>query len=184
MRKRLSVIIISCLLSLLILASLIVIGCGEEKPEKDKIVFGKAVSLTGPNAFIHESAAKAIHEMWVDEVNAKGGIYVEEYGKRLPIEVIVYDDKSDHGTMVKMIEKLIVEDKVDFMFPPCGTAFLFAAAPIFEKHGYILLGNEAGASSLEELADEYPSFFTTLNYSNHYQKDRPPIKNMDAANCD
>ena len=36
MRKKLSVVIISCLLSLVILASLIVVGCGEAKPEKDK----------------------------------------------------------------------------------------------------------------------------------------------------
>jgi len=169
MRKKLSIVLVSCLLALLIVASLIVVGCGEEKPEKDKIVFGQAVSLTGPNAFIHQSAAGPVQEMWIDEMNAKGGIYVKEYDKRLPIELIVYDDKSDHGTMVKLIEKLILEDKVDFLLPPCGTAFLYAAAPIFDKHGYILLGGEGGASSLEELADDYPYLFTTLNYSNHYQ---------------
>ncbi len=169
MIKKLHLMIINLFIVILLVASFITIGCGEEKPEKDKIVFGQAVSLTGPNAFIHESAAGPIQQMWIDQVNAKGGIYVEEYGKRLPIELIQYDDKSDHGTMVKLIEKLILEDEVDFLLPPCGTAFLYAATPIFDKHGYILLGGEGGASSLEELVDEYPYLFTTLNYSNHYQ---------------
>jgi hypothetical protein len=40
--------------------------------------------------------------------------------------------------MVRLMEKLIIEDKVDFLFPPCGTSFLFAAAPVANKHGYIL----------------------------------------------
>ena len=35
-----------------------------------------------------------VYQMWVDEINADGGIYVEEYGKKLPIEFIQYDDKS------------------------------------------------------------------------------------------
>jgi len=136
---------------------------------KDKIVIGQAVSLSGPNAVIHHSGGEPPQKLWVDEVNAKGGIYVKEYGKRLPVELIVYDDKSDHGTMARLIEKLILEDKVDLLFPPCSTSFLFAAAPITNKYGYILMGAEGGATSLEPLAAELPYFFPVLNYSNHNQ---------------
>jgi branched-chain amino acid transport system substrate-binding protein len=136
---------------------------------KDKIRIGQAVSLSGPNAIIHLSAGDPTQKLWVEEVNAKGGLYVKEYNKRLPIELIVYDDKSDHGTMVKLIEKLILEDKVDFLFPPCSTSYLFAAAPIANKYGYILMGAEGGATSLEKLTAQLPYFFPVLNYSNHYQ---------------
>jgi branched-chain amino acid transport system substrate-binding protein len=138
-------------------------------PEKDKIVIGQAVSLSGPNAIIHASGGMPPQRIWIDDVNAKGGIYVEEYGKKLPVELLVYDDKSDHNTMTRLIEKLITEDKVDLMFPPCSTSYLFAAAPIFDKYGYILLGNEGGAKSLEPLSEEFPYLFTTLNYSTFYQ---------------
>jgi branched-chain amino acid transport system substrate-binding protein len=85
---------------------------------KDKIRIGQAVSLSGPNAIIHMAGAFVPQTLWVDQVNAKGGIYVKEYGKKLPVEWIQYDDKSDHGTMVKLIEKLILEDKVDLLLPP------------------------------------------------------------------
>ncbi len=107
--------------------------------------------------------------MWKDEVNAQGGIYIEEYGKKLPVEYIIYDDTTDTGTMVRLIEKLILEDKVDFLFPPVGTAFLFAAAPLANKYGYILMGAEGGATSLREIMAGLPYFFSVLNFSDHNQ---------------
>jgi len=141
-------------------------GCGPKPPAKDKIVIGQAVSLSGQNAIIHLGGALVPQTLWVDQVNAKGGIYVKEYGKKLPIEWIQYDDKSDHGTMVRLIEKLILEDKVDFLLPPCSTSYLFAAAPVANKHGYILMGAEGGAESLTELVKNLPYVFLVLNYSN------------------
>ena len=171
MRKKLSFVIISCVLSLVILASLIVVGCGEAEPEKDTIIIGGARPLSGPNAVYEETAFGPIYKMWIDEVNAKGGIYIEEYGKRLPIEYedYIYDDTSDLGTMNRLLEKLMVEDQVDFVLPPASTAFLFAAAPIFNKHGYILLGAEGGATSIRPLLPSLPYFFGVLNFSDHNQ---------------
>ena len=135
-------------------------------PAKDKIVIGQAVSLSGPNAIIHTPGALPPQTLWVEGVNARGGIYVKEYGKKLPIEWIQYDDKSDHGTMVRLIEKLILEDKVDFLLPPCSTSYLFAAAPIANKYGYILIGAEGGAASLTSIIKGLPYVFSVLNYSN------------------
>jgi branched-chain amino acid transport system substrate-binding protein len=88
---------------------------------------------------------------------------VKEYGKKLPVELKRYDDKSDIGTMTNLLEKLILEDKVDFVFPPWGTAWLFAAAPIANKYGYILIGGPGGALKLKEL--NLPYFFQVLNFS-------------------
>jgi branched-chain amino acid transport system substrate-binding protein len=135
-------------------------------PAKDTIRIGQAVSLSGPNAIIHTPGALPPQTLWVEGVNARGGIYVKEYGKKLPIEWIQYDDKSDHGTMVRLIEKLILEDKVDFLLPPCSTSYLFAAAPIANKYGYILIGAEGGAASLTSIIKGLPYVFSVLNYSN------------------
>jgi branched-chain amino acid transport system substrate-binding protein len=137
---------------------------------KDSIVFGGARPLSGPNAVYEQTAFGPIYKMWIDEVNAKGGIYVEEYGKQLPIaEPIIYDDTSDLGTMTRLLEKLIVEDKVDFILPPASTAFLFAAAPIANKYEYILIGAEGGATTITDLLPSLPYFFGVLNYSDHNQ---------------
>jgi branched-chain amino acid transport system substrate-binding protein len=145
---------------------LVCTSCGPKPPAKDKIVVGQAVSLSGPNAIIHAAGALVPQTLWVEAVNAKGGIYVKEYGKKLPIEWIQYDDKSDHGTLVRLMEKLIVEDKVDLLLPPCSTSYLFAAAPVANKHGYVLMGAEGGAESLTELVKDLPYVFLVLNYSN------------------
>jgi len=144
---------------------------GKKAPaNKNTIVIGGARPLSGPNAVYEESAFGPIYKMWIEEVNEKGGIYVEEYDKQLPIaEPIIYDDESDLDTMVRLVEKLMVEDKVDFVLPPASTAFLFAAAPIFNKHGYVLLGAEGGATTIRDLLPSLPYLFGTLNFSDHNQ---------------
>ena len=130
---------------------------------KDEIVIGQAFSLSGPLASGAAVSSGPYYELWVKNVNAEGGIYVEEYGKKLPVRLIRYDDKSDVGTMTKLLEKLILEDKVDFVFPPWSTGMLFAAAPICNKHGYILIGGAGGAEKLKEV--KLPYFFSVLNFS-------------------
>ena len=130
---------------------------------KDKIVIGMATSLSGPLAIIRSAGFQPTYEMWVDEVNKAGGIYVKQYGKKLPIELKIYDDKSDVGTMTRLTEKLITEDKVDFLFSACGTAMLFAQAPIANKYGYILIGEEGGSRSLQKFKSDFPYFFSVLN---------------------
>jgi branched-chain amino acid transport system substrate-binding protein len=130
---------------------------------KDKIVIGQAIALSGPLAGGVAIAGGRIYVMWVEEVNKNGGIYVKEYGKKLPVELKRYDDKSDIGTMTNLLEKLIVEEKVDFVFPPWGTAWLYAAAQVANKYGYILIGGPGGALKLKELS--LPYFFQVLNFS-------------------
>jgi branched-chain amino acid transport system substrate-binding protein len=137
--------------------------CATHSLAKDKIRIGQAISLSGPNAIGVSISGGRIYVMWVEEVNKNGGIYVKEYGKKLPVELIRYDDKTDIGTMTKLLEKLILEDKVDFVFPPWATAWLYAAAPIANKYKYILIGGPGGALKLKELS--LPYFFQVLNFS-------------------
>jgi len=37
----------------------------------------------------------------VEDVNADGGIYVKEFDKKIPVEILRYDDTSDVGTAVQ-----------------------------------------------------------------------------------
>jgi branched-chain amino acid transport system substrate-binding protein len=138
-------------------------------PTKEKIVVGMSRPLSGWNAVIGDSAFKPVYDTWVAEVNAEGGIYVEEYGKKLPIELLVYDDTSDVGTMTRLTEKLIVEDQVDFLWPASGTAFLFAQAPIANKYGYVLVTAEGGATTIKDMLPSLPYTFISLSFSDWYQ---------------
>ena len=85
---------------------------------KDKIRIGTAISLSGPYATGAALTQIPNYKMWVEEVNAKGGIYVKKYKKRLPVELIMYDDKSEFGTAVKLVEQLILKDKVSLCCCP------------------------------------------------------------------
>jgi|SaaInl7_200m_RNA_FD_contig_31_1475689_length_2012_multi_14_in_0_out_0_1 branched-chain amino acid transport system substrate-binding protein len=132
---------------------------------KDTIRIGRVIPLSGHNAIVLKSASGPVYDLWVEEVNARGGIYVKKYGKKLPIELIQYDGKSDHGTMVKLLEKLILRDKVDFIFAPVATSQLFAAAPIANKYKYLLFGAEGGALKLKDIIKGLPYFFAVLNFA-------------------
>jgi len=136
-------------------------------PAKDKIVVGMSRPLSGWNAVIGDSAFRPIYETWVPMVNAQGGINVG--GKKLPIELKIYDDKSDVGTMVRLTEKLILEDKVDFLWPASGTDFLFAQAPVANKYNYILPTAEGGANHLRDAIAGLPYVFINLSFSDWYE---------------
>jgi len=135
---------------------------------KDKIRIGNAIALSGPYAPPALTTQITPYDMWVKEVNAKGGIYVKEYGKKLPVEIIRYDDKSDIGTVVKLVEKLILDDKVDLLLPPWSTAMNFAIAPIVTKYEYPVLGVTVDSMKIKEIAHTIPYFFLHLN--------QPPVK--------
>jgi branched-chain amino acid transport system substrate-binding protein len=152
-----------------VIGALLASICATNSLAKDKIVVGMSRPLSGMLAMIGDSAFKPIYETWVPMVNAEGGIYVKEYGKKLPIELVIYDDKSDVGTMTRLTEKLIVEDKVDFLWPACGTSFIFAQAPIANKHEYVLLTAEGGATQIKDMLPSLPYVFVSLSFSDWYQ---------------
>lgn len=134
-------------------------------PDKTEIVIGAVRSQTGVFALFDQTAFGPCYRMWVEEVNADGGIYVEDYGKKLLVKLIVYDDTSDLGTMTQLYQKLILEDEVDLLLPPVSTAFLNAAVPIANQYGYVMIGAEGGSASLKATIARYPNFFSVLNYT-------------------
>lgn len=136
-----------------------------ELPPRESILVGSVSSLSGPLAGVEGVAFGPIRKLWIDDVNARGGIFIEEYGQSFPLELIEYDDTSDAGTMTRLMEKLILEDKVDILLPPTGTGMLHAAAPIANKHGMILSGMSGGASSIQRVIAGFPYFFANLSFA-------------------
>ncbi|MBN1962945.1 MAG: ABC transporter substrate-binding protein, partial [Deltaproteobacteria bacterium] len=137
-------------------------SCGEDD-KKDKIVFGQAVSQSGFLKLVADSTSTPIYEMWIEEVNDAGGIYIKEYDKKLPLELKRYDDESDTSKMLTFLEKLIIEDKVDLILPPVSTNMLEEAAKLANSLAYILLGSAGGAVKLKSIMSGLPYFFSVLN---------------------
>ena len=82
-------------------------------------------------------------------VNAKGGLL----GRK--IEFLIYDDQSDIKTAPTLYEKLIVEDKVDAVLGPYGTAITEAVADVPEKHRKVMVAANAATSSIWEKGRRY-----------------------------
>lgn len=122
---------------------------GPAPPPKDKVVIGIVQSESGAN-----SAGCALHHLYynwiIEDYNEEGGLYVPEYGKKLPIEKIVYDDESNLDKMLTLTEKLITEDKVDLIFAPWSTAFCFAAFSLYEKYHYPVVALTFGSDKAAE----------------------------------
>jgi len=143
----------------ILILGLITAGCAPTVPEKESIRVGFSTSLTGIYAAGAESQMNA-QVLWAEQVNEEGGIYVKDIGKRLPIELVYYDDKSSPEEMIKIYEKLITVDKVDLLLPPWGTALHVALVPTAEKYHMPIVGTTACSVTLRELKADYIWFVT------------------------
>ncbi len=151
---------------ILILAAIVVVllvGCTQPqqpaKPEKNSIKIGFTIALSGPGAGAGTEQYRA-YEVWKEWINSKGGIYVKEYGKKLPVEFVYYDDSSEPARAKSLYEKLILEDKVDLLLAPWGTYIHLSIVPVIEKYKIPVVGNTAGVDleKINELGTKYMYF--------------------------
>jgi branched-chain amino acid transport system substrate-binding protein len=101
------------------------------------------------------------YQVWKEKVNAQGGIFVKDLGKKLPVEFVYYDDKSSPETAVRVYEKLITQDKVDLLLTPWGTTIHFAVAPLAERYRFPMVGSTAASVKLREIKSRYFWFITS-----------------------
>src|SRR5262245_41459689 len=123
------------------------------------VKIGYTLSATGPYAVGAGITQAPTYELWIDQVNAKGGLNVRGQGRR-PIQVVRHDDRSEIETAVRLYEKMVSDDKVDLLLPPWGTAMNFAVAPVANKAGYPLIGPTAASLKIAEL--NLPYFYAVL----------------------
>jgi len=159
---------------ILVIAFMLAVGWALQTPfaqaaaEKapDKIRIGCAIALSGPNSMGGITTQVNPYKLWVAHANERGGIFVPKYNKRIPVDLILYDDRSDIETSIKMAEKLIVEEKVHFMLPPWGTASNFAIAPVATKYKHPMMGITVSSPKLDERLASTPYFFVVLGQPN------------------
>jgi len=99
-------------LSLLFLTVCLMMSGPAWAQARKEIVVGTPISMTGMLAMDGQEQLWA-YQQAVADLNKKGGIFVKEFGKKLPVKLVAADDESDPGKGVAAMEKLIRVDKVD-----------------------------------------------------------------------
>lgn len=114
----------------------------------EPIKIGATVSREGK----YVESSKMIEEsfkLWAAEINKEGGLL----GR--PVELVLYDDKSDPAKAAALYEKLATEDKVDLVFSPYGTPLTLAASEVTEKHKLMMLACGASGEAVWDRGYRY-----------------------------
>ena len=117
----------------------------EEQKMGPPIKIGAAVALTG-GLFREGEGIKKGYELWAEQVNKQGGIDVG--GEKRMVKMIFYDDQSTPATGAQLAEKLIIKDKVDFIFGPYGSSVTFAVAAVTERYGKVFINPSGNADTI------------------------------------
>jgi branched-chain amino acid transport system substrate-binding protein len=98
------------------------------------IKIGMSMPQTGSLGAGGKAALLAL-QMWVEDVNAKGGLL----GRK--IEFIVYDDQTNPALTPAIYTKLLDVDKVDLLIAPYGTVPTAPIMPLVKQRDLLLMGN-------------------------------------------
>ena len=138
---------------------------------KDVITIRAVRPVTGDSALFEQTAFGPQYKMWEDEINQQGGLYVKSLDRKVPVKITTTDDTSDMDKTKQLLEQILANEKPDLILGPEGTARLFAAAPIVQKYGYLMVAAEGGAKDLavqfETMREDYDrvGVFSVLSYS-------------------
>ena len=92
------------------------------------VKIGVTTSLTGSIANFGVEQQRGM-KMWEKDINNRGQLL----GR--PVELVLYDDASSAANVTQLYEKLITQDKVDFLISPYTSNLTLAAAAVAEKYG-------------------------------------------------
>jgi branched-chain amino acid transport system substrate-binding protein len=104
-----------------------------KRTSPEYILIGAPIPFTGvqgatgpPTEWIYSKA--------IEDYNKDGGVYVKEYGKKIPLKLIVADSKSSADAGAEAAAKLILQDKVNLLVTSQPPPLAFPIASIAEKY--------------------------------------------------
>jgi branched-chain amino acid transport system substrate-binding protein len=129
------------------------------------VLFGAPISLTGSTAK-EGGLTRDGYELWKETVNANGGLNVG--GKRYVVATKYYDDESSAQKSATIADKLIKEDKVNFLLGPYGTASTLQVSTVAEKNKIPMVEANGAAESIFNQGYQYT--FGVLSPAKNYMK--------------
>jgi len=141
----------------------LLLAAGPAAAECESIQLGSAISLTGKYATngIH---AKNGYEFAIKKIADAGGIKMGD--KCYNFEVTYYDDESKGDRGATLVERLINQDKIQYMLGPYSSGLTAAIAPVTEKYQVPMVEAEGASRSLFNKGYKY--LFAVLSTSEQY----------------
>jgi len=105
------------------------------------VKIGASLSLTGSYAALGQNQQRG-YQLCAKHVNEKGGVL----GRK--VEFVLYDDRSEAATGVRLYERLITQDKVDAIMGPYSSAITEAVANVNEKYKMPMVAPMASTTAI------------------------------------
>jgi len=125
---------------LVLFALLSVVGCSSSGD--DTVRIGAALPLSGRHANAGAFLRNG-YQLAVDEANEAGGVVV--HGAPRPVELVLYDDKSDASISPSLLERLIAVDRVAALLSSYSTPLVQSQVIVPMRRGVPFV-NAGGAS--------------------------------------
>ena len=103
--------LIFCWIFWVVSLQIVVCAAMAASPAPEAIPFGAAISLSGPLSNLGYQI-KAGYEIAAEDINRTGGIFVKEYDKKIPLEIIVQNTESDERKAISRMEWLYTSKNV------------------------------------------------------------------------
>lgn len=116
------------------------------------ILFGVPLALTG-SLSKEGTLSQEGYELWKETYNKAGGILVGD--KRYKIETKYYDDESSAQKSATLAQKLINDDKVNFLLGPYGTSANLQVSTVAEKSQIPMIEGNGVAESIFSQGYQY-----------------------------
>lgn len=107
-----------------------------------QVKIGSSLAVTGPASFLGDPEKRTL-EMYVDEINKKGGVNGEK------LELVIYDDGGNANKARTFATRLVEEDKVAAVIGGSTTGATMAMIPVFEEAGIPFISLAGGISIIE-----------------------------------
>ncbi len=141
-------------------------ACGTSAPSTttgSTIIFGAAVSLTGAQSF-EGKLTKQGYDLWLDWIKARGGILIGNV--KHPVDIKYEDDQSKADISATLVQKLITDEKANFILGPYGSAATATDAIVVERNGIPMV--EANGAAQAIFSKGYKFTFGVLSPANKY----------------
>jgi branched-chain amino acid transport system substrate-binding protein len=156
-------------LAVLAVAAVAAVACGATTSTPSgpttgsTIILGSPLGLTG--SLVKESnLTQQGYSLWLDWINTRGGIVVN--GVKHPVVIKYYDDTSSANQSAVLMQKLITEDKAQFLLGPYGSAATATDAAIAEQNQIPMV--EANGAAQAIFNQGYKYTFGVLSPANKY----------------